>query len=320
MTARLHHFVYMMLLGSLCFIYIPLSFLEIILFNGGTDMITGKTKTVGILGWPVGHSLSPLMHNASFAALELDYTYIPLPVHPDNLSQAVMGLKTMGFVGANVTIPHKVAIMPYLDKLDVSAQLAGAVNTIVVKEGRCIGYNTDAQGFIQSLTTKNITITGKTVVIMGAGGAARAVVCGLIAQNVDKILIGTRCAVKAQDFVKLFPAGTNLQGCDWQEQIFADAITQCDILINCTPIGMSSNQDSELPINWQALKASALVCDLIYTPPLTQFLAEAQKRGHVIINGAGMLVEQGALAFELWTGEIAPRNIMRATLSRIVKS
>jgi len=279
-------------------------------------MITGKTKTVGILGWPVGHSLSPFMHNAAFAALELDYTYVPLPVEPDHLGEAVAGLKAMGFVGANVTIPHKVTIMPYLDEIDPSAQLTGAVNTIVIRNGRCIGYNTDAQGFIQSLTAKNITLKGKTVVIMGAGGAARAVVSGLIQHGIDKIIIGTRNAVKAQEFVTLFPAGTNLQGCDWHDELFADAIAQCDILINCTPIGMSSSQQIELPINWQNVKTTAVVCDLIYNPPLTPFLAHAQSRGHIVINGAGMLVEQGALAFELWTGEVAPRSIM---LDKLIK-
>lgn len=281
-------------------------------------MITGTTKTVGILGYPVGHSLSPLMHNAAFAALELDYTYIPLPVHPDDLGQAVAGLKTMGFVGANVTIPHKVSIMPYLDELDRSAELVGAVNTLVIKKGRCIGYNTDAQGFIQSLTAKNITMKGKNAVIMGAGGAARAVACGLIEHGIDRIMIGTRSAVKAQEFVKLFPAGNPLQGCDWQEQLFTDALGQCDILINCTPIGMSSTNQIALPINWQNVKIGASVCDLIYNPPLTQFLTDAQNRGHIVISGAGMLVEQGALAFELWTGETAPRNIMSEILAKFI--
>lgn len=279
-------------------------------------MISGKTKTVGIIGWPIGHSLSPLMHNAAFAALELDYTYIPLPVPPDKLSEAVMGLKSMGFIGANVTIPHKVTIMPYLDELDVSAQQAGAVNTIVIKDGRCIGYNTDGQGFIQSLLAKQLTIKGKTAVIMGAGGAARAVVCGLIAHGIEKIVIGGRSEAKTREFVKLFPEEANIRGYDWRDQIFSDTLTQCDILINCTPIGMSLNKDTELPVNWQALKVSAAVCDLIYNPPLTQFLTDAQSRGHTVINGTGMLIEQGALAFELWTGEMAPRNIMLAVLSK----
>ena len=281
-------------------------------------MITGKTKIVGILGYPVGHSLSPSMHNAVFRALELDYIYVPLPVEPGQLGQAVSGLKAMGFVGANVTIPHKVSIMPYLDELDRSAELVGAVNTIVIKQGRCIGYNTDAQGFIQSLVAKNIAVNGKKVVIMGAGGAARAVVCGLIAQGINQIIIGTRNEDKAQEFVKLFPAGANIHGCDWRKEIFADAIEQCDILINCTPIGMSSSQEIQLPINWQNVKPTAVICDLIYNPPLTPFLAYAQSRGHLVINGAGMLVEQGALAFELWTGKSAPRDIMLETLAKFI--
>lgn len=278
-------------------------------------MITGKTKTLGILGWPVGHSLSPAMHNAAFADLTLDYSYIPLPVQPDQLEQAVQGLKSIGFVGANVTIPHKVTIMPFLDELDQSAQLAGAVNTIVIKQGKAIGYNTDAQGFVLSLAAKNITIKSKTAVIMGAGGAARAVVCGLLEQGITKIIIGTRSAIKAEEFVKTFPNYDNLQGCNWNEQTFKDAITQCDLLINCTPIGMQANSQVALPINWRDVQKDAVVCDLIYNPPLTQFLTDAQNCGHLIINGAGMLIEQGALAFELWTGEKAPRHIMLAIIN-----
>ena len=280
-------------------------------------MITGKTKIVGIIGCPLGHSLSPLIHNAAFAALELDYVYIPLPVQPDDLGQVVTGLKTMGFVGANVTIPYKVTIMPYLDELDISAQLAGAVNTIVLTAGRSIGYNTDAQGFIHSLTTKNIPIKGKTAVIMGAGGAARAVICGLVAAGIGHIIVGSRSAAKLQDFVEIFPKETNIQGCDWHGEEFVNGLTQCDILINCTPIGMSSSLEEQLPIHWKDVKSTATVCDLIYNPPLTQFLADAQNRGHRTLNGAGMLVEQGALAFELWTKEKAPRSIMFAILSKI---
>lgn len=281
-------------------------------------MITGKTKTIGILGWPVAHSLSPAMHNAAFTDLALDYSYIPLPVHPDHLEQAIQGLKSMGFIGANVTIPHKVTIMPFLDELDPSAQLAGAVNTIVIKEGKIIGYNTDAQGFILSLTSKNVIIKDKTAVIMGAGGAARAVVCGLLAHGIKKIIIGTRSLQKAEDFITTFPNHNNLQACNWDEQIFRDGIKQCDILINCTPIGMEASSQETLPVDWQFVPKTAVICDLIYNPPLTPFLLAAQNHGHMIINGAGMLIEQGALAFELWTGEKAPRHIMLTTITKLM--
>lgn len=274
-------------------------------------MITGKTKTVGILGWPVGHSMSPLMHNAAFADLGLDYSYIPLPVHPDNLAQAVAGLKSLSFVGANVTIPHKVTIIPFLDEIHPSAKLAGAVNTLVIREGKITGYNTDCQGFILSLKTKNITIQDKTALIMGAGGAARAVVSGLLAAGIKKITIGTRSLQKAEDFIKNFSEPNKLQGCNWNEDIFKNELQQCDLLINCTPIGMDNNNSITLPVDWQGVAKTAVICDLIYNPTLTQFLADAQNHGHIIINGAGMLIEQGALAFELWTGVNAPRNVMR---------
>ena len=281
-------------------------------------MITGKTKLIGLLGYPVGHSFSPAIHNAAFDALELDYIYVPLSVEPAHLGQAVAGLKAMGFVGANVTIPHKVSIMPFLDELDGSAEMVGAVNTIAIREGRCIGYNTDVQGFVQSLIAKKITIKAKNAVIMGAGGGARAVAYGLIEQGIEQIIIGARSNPKAQEFVKLFPAETNIQGCNWHEGLFTDAITKCDILINCTPIGMASSENMQLPINWTNLKSNAVVCDLIYNPALTEFLIHAQERGHEIINGGAMLVEQGALAFELWTGKSAPRNIMSATLAKFI--
>jgi shikimate dehydrogenase len=281
-------------------------------------MITSKTKKIGILGWPLGHSLSPIMQNAAFEALQLDYIYVPLPVHPDDLAQAVAGLKALNFAGANVTIPHKVAIMPYLDEIDSSAQLIGAVNTIVIKEGKSIGYNTDAQGFIQSLTAKNVNIAGKSVVILGAGGAARAIICGLIQHGIDQITIGARNRAKAEDFIKSFPNPTNMQACGWNESPFNNRLRDCNILVNCTPVGMDADKKEELPIIWNNVNTKAVVCDLIYNPPITEFLVSAQDRGHMIINGSGMLVEQGALAFELWTGKPAPRKIMFEMLSKYI--
>lgn len=284
--------------------------------NGGKVMITGKTKKIGILGWPLGHSLSPLMHNAAFTALDLDYVYVPLPVQPENLAQAVAGLKAMDFTGANVTIPHKVAIMSYLDEIDPSAQFVGAVNTILIKEGKCIGYNTDSQGFIQSLTRKSVTIRGKKAVVIGAGGAARAVASGLIQNGIHQITIGARNSLKAQEFTNFFPNFKNLLGCNWQDSTFTNQVKECDILINSTPIGMSTSEKEELPILWENVNQDATICDLIYNPPMTAFLNSAQIRGYRIVNGAGMLVEQGALAFELWTDKQAPRTIMSNIVSK----
>lgn len=282
-------------------------------------MITSQTKKIGILGWPLGHSLSPLMQNAAFESLHLDYVYVPLPVQPEYLAQAVAGLKALDFTGANVTIPHKVAIIPYLDEIDTSAQLIGAVNTVVIKEGKCIGYNTDSQGFIQSLAMQNVSIAGKTAVIIGAGGASKAVFCGLIQHGIRHITVGARNIIKVQEFLKQFHNFKNVDGCDWSENIFFNRIKDCDILINCTPIGMSVDKQEDLPILWDRVNAHTVVCDLIYNPPMTPFLKSAQKHGNKIINGTGMLVEQGALAFELWTGKSGPRKIMWKILSEIFK-
>jgi len=277
-------------------------------------MVTGKTKAIGILGWPVGHSLSPLMQNAAFAAAGLNYVYIPLPVQPVNLDKAVAGLKAMGFVGANVTIPHKIAVMDYLDEIDRSAQMVGAVNTIVIKDNRSIGYNTDAQGFVQSLLTKNVAIAGKKVVLLGAGGAARAVVWGLIEQGAESITIGVRNTAKAQELVEVFSRMADVTVYDWQTQDFLEKLGRCDILVNCTPLGMAPHIEEMPPVDLRLLKPGIAVCDLIYTPALTQFLHSAAGLGHTIINGEGMLVEQGAAAFTLWTGVNAPTGTMYTAL------
>lgn len=279
-------------------------------------MITSQTKKIGIVGWPLDHSLSPLMQNAAFESLHLDYVYVPLPVQPEYLAQAVAGLKALGFTGANVTIPHKVAIIPYLDEIDDSAQLIGAVNTVVIKEGKCIGYNTDSQGFIQSLATQNVSIAGKTAVIIGAGGASKAVFCGLIQHGIRHITVGARNIIKVQEFIKQFHTFKNIDGCDWSDNNFCNRIKDCDILINCTPIGMSVDKQENLPILCDRVNARTIVCDLIYNPPMTPFLKSAQKHGNKIINGTGMLVEQGALSFELWTGKLGPRKIMWEILSK----
>lgn len=270
-------------------------------------MITGNTKKVGVIGWPVGHSMSPSMHNAAFRAAELDYVYVPLAVQPGQLRAAVDGLKALGFVGANVTIPHKVEIMTYLDEIDCTAKRIGAVNTIVVKDGKCIGYNTDAQGFIAALREHSISIDGRQAVLLGAGGAARAVIAGLSEAGIEKIHIGARSRVKAEAFVEDFPG---IAAYDWHDAAFTEALGQCDILINCTPLGMAPKLEEAPPVMWDSLNKTAAVCDLIYNPQLTTFLKVARERGHITLNGEGMLIGQGAAAFYLWTGQYPDTTAM----------
>ena len=178
-------------------------------------IITGKTKNLGIIGCPVEHSLSPVMQNAALQELGLDYNYIAMPVLPENLGQAISGLKALGFCGINVTIPHKVNVIQYLDEIDQSARMVGAVNTIVISEEKLIGYNTDAGGYIKSLYNENVELKGKEVVLYGAGGAARAVIWGLLEQGVSSITIGARNVVKAKDLAEIFTDYGAVKALDW---------------------------------------------------------------------------------------------------------
>lgn len=280
-------------------------------------MLSGKTKLIGILGWPVEHSFSPAIHNAAFAALNLNYAYVPLPTKPENLRQAIDGLKAMGFSGANVTIPHKVKVMEYLDIIDPTAKIIGAVNTIKIEAGKTIGYNTDAEGFIESLRKRDIKIQDSTVLILGAGGAARAVVCGLLSHGTKQVSIAARSIDKAAKFVSSFESD-RLLGISLTDEQFTSVLFESDIIINTTPIGMSPLIDDEPSLDWSKVKQKVVVCDLIYNPLRTKFLARAAALGHVTISGDGMLAEQGALAFELWTGKTAPRNIMYETLREVL--
>lgn len=274
-------------------------------------MITGKTKKIGIIGWPVGHSQSPAIQNAAFKAAGLDYVYVPLPVKPDKLEAAVEGLKALDFAGANVTIPHKVDIMQYLDKIDESATKIGAVNTIVIREGVCTGYNTDGDGFTKALLTKSVNPSGKKVVILGAGGAARAVVCGLLQQEAASVTVCARNREKALQFLTLFSDSDKVTFCLWQQgREFSEALSICDLLVNCTSLGMSPKLDTQPFVDWQVISKPIAVCDLVYNPLETVFLKTAAALGHRIVTGDGMLIEQGALAFSLWTGCEPPIPVM----------
>jgi shikimate dehydrogenase len=261
--------------------------------------------------------MSPVIQNAAFQAAGQDFVYVPLAVQPQSLPQAVAGLKAMGFAGVNVTVPHKVNIMPWLDVIDRSAELVGAVNTVVVANGVATGYNTDMGGFINSLTAEAVTVAGRRAVLLGAGGGARAIVVGLLENGAAAVAVGARDADKAVHFAASF-ATEQVTGCGWQQDSFAQLLAQCDILINCTPVGMYPHVEAEPPVDWPSLKPEAVVCDIIYNPGMTKFLSRAQMAGHKTVGGAGMLLEQGALAFKLWTGQEAPRQVMRQSLMTLL--
>lgn len=267
--------------------------------------ISGKTKIVGIFGWPIEHTLSPLMHNTAFDALELDMRYIAFRILPDDLKDAVKAIKALNLVGVNITVPHKEKVIPLLDSVDKEASFIGAVNTIVNSDGKLTGYNTDGKGFIDSLSEAGVSYEGKKILIIGAGGATRAISYylsekseGLYLYDIDK----PRAERLAHDLSKFRERVSVLN--DLKD------IGNQDIIINATPLGWKP--DDPLPLQPEIVKKDMVVCDLVYKK--TKLLEEAQKRGAIVIDGSGMLLWQGVLAFQLWTGIKPPVDLMRRVL------
>ncbi len=275
-------------------------------------IISTKTKLIGLLGYPLGHSLSPLMHSAAFESLGLDKIYIPIEVSPENLETVVKGMAKMNFEGFNVTIPHKIEIMKYLDEVDEYAKCIGAVNTVAVNEGSLKGYNTDGMGFLKSFEESTGTkIDGKNVFILGSGGASRAISMTLAMNNANKIYICNRTYEKAvsltEDITK--QSGANCLAVKHEYEEMKEAITDCHVLINTTSVGMSPYIDSS-PLDRELLCPSLTVCDAVYNPRKTKLLKEAEEIGCKTVEGLKMLVYQGALAFEIWTGIKPPAELM----------
>ncbi|OIP37172.1 shikimate dehydrogenase [Candidatus Desantisbacteria bacterium CG2_30_40_21] len=271
--------------------------------------INGQTKVVGIIGDPVKHSLSPQMHNVAFKHLNLDFVYIPFHVKPESVGEAIKGMRALAMVGLNVTVPHKIEVMKYLDEVSPDAKAIGAVNTIFFKDNKCIGDNTDGRGFIRALIEdEGIIIAGKSVVILGAGGSARAIGHSLIKDGVGRLIFCNRTVSKAESIAGSFQSmGISVAGMGIIDS--RDEIAQADMIINTTSIGMK--QGDPLLINPEWIRKRQIVYDIIYSPPETLLLQAAKARGARVMNGLGMLIHQGALAFEIWTGCPAPVEVMR---------
>lgn len=282
--------------------------------------ISANTKVCGILGDPVEHSLSPAMHNAAFKKVGLDYIYLPFHVTPGNLPGAIDGLKSLGLRGVNVTIPHKVSVIPLLDELEPIAKNIGAVNTIVNNNGYLKGYNTDAAGFLKSLSAKDIEPSGKKVVILGAGGVSRAISFILAEQGADiEILNRGPNIERAQKLSDNLSSNSKnkIRITPLSEINLKQALKCVDILINATSVGMNPDTDNSL-VPQELLKPGMVVFDAIYNPVKTKLLKDAEKTGATVVGGLDMLVWQGALAFELWTGIKAPVNTMMNTAASIL--
>ncbi|MBI4684972.1 MAG: shikimate dehydrogenase [Nitrospirae bacterium] len=270
--------------------------------------ISAKTRIVGLLGYPVEHSLSPAMHNAAFERLKLDFCYIAFPVRPELLKEAVKAVRALDLAGVNVTVPHKEKVIPFLDEVDKEAFFIGAVNTIVNKNRKLIGYNTDGRGFMRSLSEKGISVRNRNVLIVGAGGASRAVGYYLCQKAARLFLydIDKKKAVKLSNVLNKIR--NNVSFLNLQSSTFN--LDEIDVIVNATPLGLK--KDDPLPINVDLLKSEHIVCDLIYKK--TKLLEIASRKGCKTLNGLGMLLWQGVLAFELWTGKRPPVDIMRKAL------
>jgi len=260
-------------------------------------MINGHTKIYGILGRPVSHSLSPAMHNAAFRELGLNAVYVPFPV--TDLAQAVAGLRGLAIAGVSVTIPFKEEIIPLLDELDPQAARMAAVNTVVNRDGRLIGYNTDWIGAVTALKAQT-GMAGEHFLLLGAGGAARAIAFGIL-KNGGRVTLTDLDAKRAENLAVEMGV----------EAIPLNALEQCpaSILINATPVGMAPDLEG-LPIDPDLLGRFTLVMDIVYRPLLTRLLREAQARGCRTIDGLQMLIHQATAQFELWTGQSAPLETM----------
>jgi len=278
--------------------------------------VTGKTRVAGIIGFPVAHSLSPVMHNAAFAALGLDWVYVPFPVPPERLEAAVAGLCALGVAGFSVTIPHKVAILPLLDRISPEAELIGAVNTVALKDGLLTGFNTDGIGLLAALAGKlGFSASGRSILVLGAGGAARSAVVALAGAGALRIDLANRSPENADTLVRSLSG--RLPGCavaahSLERLSQPEYLSAFDLIVNTTSVGMKGDSFPGLVLS--GLKPGLAVYDMVYAPPVTPLLAQAGSCGIAAANGLGMLVAQGEAAFAIWTGAAAPGGCMEQAL------
>ncbi|MBZ0220910.1 MAG: shikimate dehydrogenase [Candidatus Methylomirabilis sp.] len=286
--------------------------------------INGNTKIAGIFGDPIGHTLSPTMHNAAFNALGLNALYVPFHVRSapsGELRAAVESIRALGLLGVNVTIPHKEKVLKYLDEIEPHAMDLGAVNTIVNKGGKLIGYNTDGAGYLLSLRDETgFRAARKRAVIIGAGGAARSILYSILAAKPVSVVIANRtlkrAEVLARSFARKFDS-TDIMAVPLDKDSLFEHFLKADLVVNTTSTGMMGKGELDLPIG--ALPARAVVSDIVYRPLRTGLIKGAEKRGLKTHTGLGMLVRQGAIGFELWTGKKAPVKVMEAAAIKALR-
>lgn len=281
---------------------------------GGTPAISGRTRVAGVIGDPVRHSLSPVIHNAAFRALDLDWVYVALPVVAGGGADAVAAMRTLGIDGLNVTMPHKSDVARAVDRRSPTAEALGSVNTIHRLGDALVGESTDGEGFVTSLRLDaGLDPAGKRFLVVGAGGAARAVVHALGDAGAASVVVAARRAEMAERAASLAGGGVGRVGS-------TDEAGDVDVVVNATPVGMGvvvpfderTPAPDVLPVDPARLAPGQLVADLIYDPAVTPLVAAARERGVAAVNGVGMLIHQAAIAFRLWTGEEPPLEVMSA--------
>ena len=274
---------------------------------------SAKIGLCGLIGYPLGYTVSPIMHNAAFESLGIGYLYLPFKVREEGLKRAIEGVRVLNIRGLNVTMPHKVAIIPLLDELDPLAEKIGAVNTIVNSGGILKGYNTDAEGFLKALLERSIEPEGKSIVVLGAGGASHAVSLILAQRGANLCILNRLQGLKrakglAGRISKISPR--KARALELNRENLNGVLAEADILVNTTSVGMSPSIDETL-VPAELLRPGLIVYDIVYNPVRTKLLSEAEAAGAKTIPGLEMLLRQGALAFKLWTGREAPIEVMQ---------
>jgi shikimate dehydrogenase len=282
--------------------------------------ISGKTRVCAIIGDPVEHSLSPVMHNAAFKILGLNLVYVAFIVTRNELRDAISGARSLGLQGLNVTMPHKNAVINYLDEIDSTARAIGAVNTILNEEGRLIGYNTDGIGAMKALQENGISSDGKKMLLLGAGGAARAIAYQA-AQEVEELVILNRTSEKTEILTEFLHRefDKKVKGGALSSEILEEEVEDTDILVNATSVGMLPDVSRSL-VPKSSLRADLCVMDIIYNPLETKLVRDAKVVGAKVVSGLEMLIYQGAVSFEIWTNCPAPVKVMReAALNKLAE-
>jgi shikimate dehydrogenase len=277
-----------------------------------------KAELVGVFGHPVAENPTVVMQEAAFQELGLNWRYLTIEVYPDDLEDAMKGLRAMNMRGINLTIPHKVAVLKYLDEVAPDAALIGAVNTVCREENRLIGENTDGKGFLRSLRDDaGIDPAGKRVMVLGAGGAARAITVELALAGAQQITLVNRTVERGEELVQLLNEKTSITASFFQWDTQYEIPSDTDILVNATSIGLFPNVSEKPDIAYETITQAMTVCDVIPNPPHTPFLREAESRGAKTLDGLGMLVYQGAIGFKMWTGLEAPVDVMHQALKKV---